>query len=60
MRQSARPMTDSRLPEIYVDGDACPVKAEAVRVAERHGLVLHLVSNQWLRGPESPCCGGSS
>lgn len=41
-------------PEIYVDGDACPVKAEALRVAERHGLVLNLVSNQWLRGPDSP------
>lgn len=40
--------------DIYVDGDACPVKAEAVRVAERHGLTLHLVSNQWLRGPDSP------
>jgi uncharacterized protein YaiI (UPF0178 family) len=40
--------------DIYVDGDACPVKAEAVRVAERHGLALHLVSNQWLRGPDSP------
>lgn len=41
-------------PEIYVDADACPVKAEAVRVAERHGLVLHLVGNQWLRGPDAP------
>ncbi|GIK99210.1 MAG: UPF0178 protein [Alphaproteobacteria bacterium] len=39
--------------DIYVDGDACPVKSEAVRVAERHGLTLHLVSNQWLRGPDS-------
>jgi uncharacterized protein len=41
-------------PQIYIDGDACPVKAEALRVAERHGLMLHLVSNQWLRGPENP------
>ena len=40
--------------EIYVDGDACPVKDEVVRVAERHGLTVHLVSNQWLRGPDTP------
>ena len=35
--------------EIYVDADACPVKEEALKVAYRHDLVLHLVSNQWLR-----------
>lgn len=35
--------------EIFVDGDACPVKDEALRVAERHNLTLHLVSNSWLR-----------
>jgi uncharacterized protein YaiI (UPF0178 family) len=35
--------------EIHVDGDACPVKQEVFRVAERHGLLVHLVSNQWLR-----------
>lgn len=40
--------------EIFVDGDACPVKDEVVRVAERHGLTVHLVSNQWLRGPDTP------
>jgi len=41
-------------PEIFVDADACPVKAEAARVAERHGLVLHLVGNQWVRGLDLP------
>lgn len=35
--------------EIYVDGDACPVKAEAQRVAARYGLTLHLVTNSGLR-----------
>ncbi len=40
--------------EIFVDGDACPVKAEIVRVAERHGLAVHMVSNQWMRLPEGP------
>jgi hypothetical protein len=37
---------------IYVDADACPVKDEAVRVAERHGLEIHFVSNAWMRLPE--------
>ncbi|MBF0357663.1 MAG: YaiI/YqxD family protein [Magnetococcales bacterium] len=41
--------------EIYVDGDACPVKAETVRVAERHKLIVHMVSNQWMRLPDSRC-----
>ena len=31
--------------EIYVDGDACPVREEVYRVAERLGLVVHVVSN---------------
>ncbi len=38
------------LTEIYVDGDACPVKDEVVKVAARHGVRVHLVSNRWLRG----------
>jgi hypothetical protein len=37
--------------EIYVDADACPVKEEVLRVAARHGLHVHVVSNQWLRLP---------
>jgi uncharacterized protein YaiI (UPF0178 family) len=40
--------------QIYVDADACPVKAEIVRVAERHGLTVHMVSNSWMRLDESP------
>lgn len=40
--------------EIFVDADACPVKDEVMRVAERHGLRVHLVSNRWLRGAEHP------
>lgn len=38
--------------EIYVDADACPVKDEVVRVADRHGLVVHFVSNAWMRLPD--------
>ena len=39
---------------VYVDADACPVKDEAVRVAERHGLEIYFVSNAWMRLPEGP------
>ena len=42
-------MTET-LPRILVDADACPVKDEVVRVAERHGLGVVLVSNTWHRG----------
>ncbi len=38
---------------ILVDADACPVKDEIVRVAERHGLAAIFVSNAWMRLPES-------
>ena len=38
-------------PKIYVDGDACPVKKEIVRVAERHGLSVFLVANAWIHLP---------
>lgn len=31
--------------EIYVDADACPVRDEVYRVAERLGLAVHVVSN---------------
>jgi len=37
------------MPDIYVDGDACPVKQEVLRVAERHGLTVYLVANSWMR-----------
>ena len=40
--------------QIFVDADACPVKAEVVRVAVRHGLVVYMVSNTWMRLDESP------
>ena len=37
---------------IYVDADACTVKDEALRVADRHGLPIKYVSNAWMRLPE--------
>jgi uncharacterized protein YaiI (UPF0178 family) len=39
---------------LYVDADACPVKAEAERVAQRHGVAMKLVSNGGLRPSASP------
>ncbi|RJP56933.1 MAG: YaiI/YqxD family protein [Candidatus Auribacter fodinae] len=37
---------------IYVDADACPVKREVYRVAERYNLSVTLVSNTWMQVPE--------
>ncbi|MBF0286000.1 MAG: YaiI/YqxD family protein [Magnetococcales bacterium] len=45
---------EKRKPEIYVDADACPVKGETLRVAERHRLIVHMVSNRWIHLPENP------
>jgi uncharacterized protein len=39
---------------IYVDADACPVKDEAMRVAERHGLMINFVANTGLRPSTNP------
>ena len=41
-------------PHIYVDADACPVKAETVKVAERHGLPVVFVANAWFATPRAP------
>jgi uncharacterized protein YaiI (UPF0178 family) len=35
--------------DIYVDGDACPVKSEVYRVALRHDLKVYVVSDGALR-----------
>ena len=40
-----RPLT------IYVDADACPVKSEVYRVAERYGLHVKVVANAPLKVP---------
>lgn len=47
-------MTTAPLPEIFVDADACPVKDEVYRVAGRHGLRVHVVSNSWMQVPKDP------
>lgn len=42
--------------ELYVDGDACPVREEVFRVAGRLGLQVHVVSNgsRPIRPPNLP------
>ncbi len=40
--------------EIFVDADASPVKDEVLKVVHRHGLIVHFVSNQWLRLEKHP------
>lgn len=41
-------------PSILVDADACPVKAEILKVAERHGLHVTFVANSGLRPSRDP------
>ena len=39
---------------LYIDADACPVKAEAERVATRHRVQMKLVANGGLRMSQNP------
>jgi uncharacterized protein YaiI (UPF0178 family) len=45
-----RAMTTSPI-TIYIDADACPVKQETYRVAERHGIRVIVVSNSPIAVP---------
>jgi uncharacterized protein YaiI (UPF0178 family) len=48
-------MTEPTKPiRIYVDADACPVKDEVYRVAERHRLPVFVVANSFIRVPPDP------
>lgn len=50
-------MTEPEVPRpirIYVDADACPVKAEIYRVAERYSLAVYVVANAWIAVPRDP------
>ena len=40
--------------DIFVDADACPVKQEIERVADRHALTVYMVSNGGLRPSAHP------
>jgi uncharacterized protein len=39
---------------IYIDADACPVKAEIYRVAERYRLKVYVVTNRYINVPRDP------
>ena len=39
---------------IYIDADACPVKPEVYRVAERHRLKVFVVANSFMQVPREP------
>jgi uncharacterized protein YaiI (UPF0178 family) len=39
---------------IFIDADACPVKPEIYRVAERHGTKVFVVSNSMMAIPPAP------
>jgi hypothetical protein len=39
---------------LYIDADACPVKDQALTVAERHGLKVFVVSNGGIRPSPHP------
>jgi len=39
---------------VYVDADACPVKAETIRVATRHNCQVFIVSNGGIRPDPDP------
>ncbi|HTK34493.1 MAG TPA: YaiI/YqxD family protein [Caulobacteraceae bacterium] len=41
-------------PRIFVDADACPVKDEVYKVAQRYGLPVTVVANAFLMVPKHP------
>ena len=46
--------TGASLLHIYIDADACPVKPEIYRVANRYELKVTVVANSWMRTPNKP------
>lgn len=45
---------DVSMIKIYIDADACPVKDEVYRVAERYQFFVLVVANQFQRVPPNP------
>lgn len=45
---------EPKMPKIYIDADACPVKDEAEKVATRHKIQCLLVCNGGLRPSANP------
>jgi uncharacterized protein YaiI (UPF0178 family) len=52
---AAQVMEEAEKPAIciFVDADACPVKPEIYRVAERYGLKVYVVANAFMAVPRS-------
>ena len=50
---AAQPEPIDTLPAIYIDADACPVKDEVYRVAQRYRLKTFVVSNSYMVVPVS-------
>lgn len=53
MTQTPSPDNDKTV-RIFIDADACPVRDEVYRVAERYGLHTFVVANQLLAVPPTP------
>jgi len=50
---AAQPEPTDPLPWIFIDADACPVKDEVYRVAQRYKLKTYVVSNSFMVVPVS-------
>jgi uncharacterized protein YaiI (UPF0178 family) len=46
--------TNARAIRIFIDADACPVKDEAYRVAQRHSVPVTVVAQGFIRVPDDP------
>jgi uncharacterized protein YaiI (UPF0178 family) len=44
----------NQAPNLFIDADACPVKDEAYKVAQRYGLKVFVVANAYLMVPRHP------
>jgi uncharacterized protein YaiI (UPF0178 family) len=53
LKPEAKPRRYTDGVNLFVDADACPVKEECYKVAERHGARLFVVSNSFLRVPRA-------
>ena len=42
------------MPAIYIDADACPMRAEIYAVGKRTKRIVWVVSNQWMDMPNDP------
>ena len=40
--------------KIYIDADACPTRTETIRIAARHKIAVHIVSNGGIRPSTNP------